>query len=122
MRMFKGAILALPDEGRITIFVPGWSRTSQEEVEYPDEWFVRVGYNNCPATGREYSHTHLSREGWHYNKSEIKPIFLASPHCRGTWRQFEEYVADFHDKLEKARLKKIAFFDGKIKELKEVVI
>ena len=92
--------------------------TDDDYEEAPNEWFVELKSNKRPCVGKQQGFTYLSEEGWNKNKNKIKKAFIGSgDKMRGTWKDFEKYVAEHFAEVE---LQKKKLKDKLKRELEEL--
>ncbi len=128
MKILKGAITSLAEEGRITLQIPQydiWIGKDLEEVgqseteEVPDNWIVLLRSNRSPALGKERGYYFLTEAGWEANKDKIEDAFSKSKFKRGNWFDFEAYAINHFKKVKEASMKRLAYLEMKIEQVKK---
>lgn len=131
MKILKGAITSLAEEGRISLQIPQydiWIGKNLDEVgqseteEVPDNWIVSLRTNKSPALGKEHGYYHLTEEGWKANKDKIEEAYLKAKFKRGNWFDFEAYAINHFKKVKEASLKRLAYLEMKIEQVKKCLI
>lgn len=116
MKIIKGAIAALAEEGYLTLQVPDLAVGECDFEELPDEWFCRWNYGKGPAIGRESGMLYLTRAGYEANKQELKAAF-SGDHRGYTWKDFESHVELHFAETQRHIDRRLADFRRKIREL-----
>ena len=125
MKLHKDAITRLASEGRITLQIPQhiiWFDKEPKQIEteeVPDSWVVSLRSNRSPAVGKESGFYFLTKKGWEANKNRIKEAFLRAEFQRGTWVEFELHAEEHFKKVEKASIKRLAYLEKKVQQVKE---
>lgn len=119
MRVIKAAILAMAQQGYLSLQVPDcairFGGGSTEYEELPDGWFCRISGRD-PKVGRESGYLYLTRAGYIANKEALQAAFSTA---RGhTWADFVEYAAKHFAEVEAAVARRIKTLEKKIEELK----
>jgi len=129
MKILKGAITSLAEEGYITLQIPVYDvwvdqqapqRSETEDI--PDDWIIYLkGGQRRPIIGKEKGFLFLSKTGWDANWKKIREAFLNCEHPRGTWADFEDHVEIHFQEVIKSTKKKITYEENRLEELKEVL-
>lgn len=125
MKILKEAITSLSSKGYITLQIPTLSIGNPERIveteEVPDNWFTFLKATKCPAVGKEYGFTYLTRIGWEANKHKIKKAYENAEYDRGPWTKFEEHAEQHFKHVERATNRQISLLERKLKQLKEIM-
>lgn len=86
MNVFTTWITDLRSEGRRTLQIPELAITfggpGPATVSIPDEWTIRLQWDNTPAVGRMQGHLYISRIGYEANRRAIWKAYAKA----GRWR------------------------------------
>jgi len=101
------------------------AQDAEPTENYPDDLFATLkrvtGRTNGmrPTVGREEGFVYLTRKGWEFFRDDIEKAFRSAVRPRGTWADFEKYVADLFEGIEKGRQKFIKTMQAKLDEMKK---
>jgi hypothetical protein len=127
VRIIKGTVFHLLDEGRLTIQIGNMAIGHVDYEDWPDDWFLAVDGNGIlrPLQMAESGECFLflSRTGFLANQQLIRNSFEAGvqkcPRTNPpyTWMDLVNHAAEFWSKLETKTARKIGRLQNQIQEL-----